>query len=245
MLSIPKKAHELKVKIFADGAEKASILELYRDPLVKGFTTNPTLMRKAGVTDYVGFAKEVLAEVKNKPISFEVFSDDFREMERQARIINSWAKNVYVKIPIMNTKRESSFDLVKKLASDRVKINVTAILTVPQVRHISAALSPNVPAVISVFAGRIADTGVNPLPIMKEAKAVLAQYKNYELLWASPRQLLDIYNAEEAGCEIITVTPEILKKTEKVGYDHHELSLDTVRMFYKDGQKVGYTLYES
>ncbi|OGZ00141.1 MAG: transaldolase [Candidatus Liptonbacteria bacterium RIFCSPLOWO2_01_FULL_52_25] len=244
-MSVPKQANELRVKIFADGAEKASMVELARDPLIKGFTTNPTLMRKAGVTDYAGFAKEVLAEIKDKPVSFEVFSDDFKEMERQARIINAWAKNVYVKIPVTNTKRESSADLIKKLASEGVKINATAILTVPQVRHIVAALNPKVPAVISVFAGRIADTGVDPLPIMKECKAITAANPNYELLWASPRQLLDIYNAEEAKCEIITVTPDILKKLGKVGYDHHELSLDTVKMFYDDGQKVGYTLYES
>lgn len=240
-----KKVEDLRIKIFGDGADKASMIELYRQPLVKGFTTNPTLMRKAGVTDYGAFAKDVLSEIKTKPVSFEVFSDDFHEMERQARIIASWAQNVYVKIPITNTKRESSFDLVKKLAADGIKINVTAILTVPQVKHISEALNPVVPAVVSVFAGRVADTGVNPIPIMKEAKAILAPHKNYELLWASPRQLYDIYNAEEAGCEIITVTPEILKKLEKVGYDHHELSLETVKMFYDDGQKVGYTLYES
>ena len=240
-----KKIGDLRIKIFADGAEKASMLELARQPLIKGFTTNPTLMRKAGVTDYAAFAKEVLAEIKDKPVSFEVFSDDFNEMERQARIIASWAPNVYVKIPITNTKRESSFDLVKKLAMGGIKIISTAILTVPQVRHISQALSPNVPAIVSVFAGRIADTGVDPLLVMKEAKQVLAPYKNYELLWASPRQLLDIYKAEEAGCEIITVTSDILKKLDKIGYDNDELSLDTVKMFYDDGQKVGYTLYES
>lgn len=240
-----KKIEDLRIKIFADGAEKASMLELARQPFIKGFTTNPTLMRKAGVTDYAAFAKEVLTEIKDKPVSFEVFSDDFNEMERQARIIASWAPNVYVKIPITNTKRESSFDLVKKLAVGGIKINSTAILTVPQVRRISQALSPNVPAIISVFAGRIADTGVDPLLVMREAKQVLAPYKNYELLWASPRQLLDIYKAEEAGCEIITVTSDILKKLDKIGYDNDELSLDTVKMFYDDGQKVGYTLYES
>lgn len=241
----PKQAHELRVKIFADGAEKASMVELARDPLIKGFTTNPTLMRKAGVSDYAGFAKEVLAEIKNKPVSFEVFSDDFKEMERQARIINAWAPNVYVKIPVMNTKRESSFDLVKRLAADGVKLNLTAILTVPQTKHIVAALNPKVPSIVSVFAGRIADTGVDPMPAMKECKAITSGVPQCELLWASTRQLLDIYDAEAAGCEIITVTPDILKKLGKVGYDHHELSLDTVKMFYEDGQKVGYTLYES
>ncbi len=240
-----KKIKDLRVKIFGDGADKDSMLELNQLPFIKGFTTNPTLMRKAGITDYASFAKEILSEIKEKPVSFEVFSDDFGEMERQARIIASWADNVYVKIPITNTKKESSFELVKKLAAERIKLNVTAILTVPQVSHIKNAFPQNVPAIISVFAGRIADTGHNPLPIMKEAKAVLATHPNLELLWASPRQLLDIYNADEAGCEIITVTHDILKKLDKIGYDHHEYSLDTVKMFYEDGQKAGYTLYES
>lgn len=242
---MPKSLSQLKIKIFADGAEKASMIELAKDPLIKGFTTNPTLMRKAGVTDYMGFAKEVLAEIRTKPISFEVFSDDFTEMERQARIIASWAPNVYVKIPITNTKKESTFELVKKLAAEGVKLNITAILTVPQVAHIIKALSSKVPAIISVFAGRVADTGADPVPIMREANAVLTPYPNYELLWASPRELLNIYQAEEVGAKIITVTPDILKKAANIGLDHHELSLQTVKMFYDDGQKVGYTLYES
>lgn len=235
-----KSIHDLNIKIFGDGADKASMLELSRLPFIKGFTTNPTLMRKAGISDYAGFAREVLAEIKDKPISFEVFSDDLKEMEHQARIINGWAENVYVKIPITNTKRESSFELVKKLAGEGVKLNITAILTIPQVEHIVRALSPKTPSVISVFAGRIADTGVNPVPIMKEAKAITSQLPGCELLWASPRQLLDIYHAAEAGAEIITVTPDILKKLDKIGYDHDELSLDTVKMFYEDGQKAGF-----
>lgn len=242
---MPKALNDLRVKIFADGADKASMVALAKDPLIKGFTTNPTLMRKAGVSDYAGFAKEVLAEIKTKPVSFEVFSDDFHEMERQARIIASWAPNVYVKIPITNTKKESAFNLVKKLAGEGVKLNVTAILTVAQVAHITKALSPEVPAIISVFAGRVADTGVDPIPMMQECKAILAPYPNYELLWASPRELLNIYHAEEVGADIITVTPDILKKGAMIGLDHHELSLQTVKMFYDDGQKVGYTLYES
>jgi transaldolase len=242
---MPKKLSELNIKIFADGAEKASMVALDKDPLVKGFTTNPTLMRKAGISDYAGFAKEVLAEITTKPISFEVFSDDFAEMERQARIINSWASNVYVKIPVMNTKKESSFDLVKKLAADGVKLNVTAILTTAQVAHIEKALNPKVPAIISVFAGRVADTGYDPIPLMQESKAILAANPNYELLWASPREVLNIFQAEEVGAHIITVTPEIIKKGEMIGMDHHELSLQTVKMFYDDGQKVGYSLYES
>ena len=237
-----KNVSDLNIKIFGDGADKASMLELARLPFIRGFTTNPTLMRKAGVSDYVGFAKEVLAEIKDKPISFEVFSDDLREMEHQARIINSWAENIYVKIPITNTKRESSFELVKKLSHEGVKLNITAILTIPQVEHIVQALSPKTPSVISVFAGRIADTGVNPFPIMKEAKAITSQISGCELLWASPRQLLDIYHADEAGAEIVTVTSDILKKLEKVGYDHEEYSLDTVKMFYEDGQKAGFEL---
>jgi transaldolase len=235
-----KNIPDLNIKIFGDGADKASMLELARLPFIKGFTTNPTLMHKAGVLDYADFAREVLSEIKDKPVSFEVFSDDFKEMESQARIISSWANNVYVKIPITNTKRESSFDLVKKLAGEGVKLNITAILTIPQVAHIVRALSPKTPSVISVFAGRIADTGVNPVPIMKEAKAITSQVPGCELLWASPRQLLDIYRANEAGSEIVTVTPDILKKLDKIGYDHDELSLDTVKMFYEDGQKAGF-----
>ncbi len=242
---MPKKIEELNIKIFADGAEKASILELANDPLIKGFTTNPTLMRKAGVTDYAGFAKEILAEIKDRPVSFEVFSDDFVEMERQARLIASWAPNVYVKIPVMNTKKEPSYDLIKKLSHDGIKLNVTAIFTLQQVENTKKALRVDVPAIISVFAGRIADTGIDPLPVMKEAKALLADNPNFELLWASPRELLNIYHAEEAGSDIITVSPDILKKMENIGLDLHEFSVQTVKMFYDDGQKVGYTLYES
>lgn len=240
---MPKKLNELRIKIFADGAEKASMLVAAVDPLVKGFTTNPTLMRKAGVTDYVGFAKEILAEIKDKPISFEVFSDDFIEMERQARIIAAWGSNVYVKIPVTNTKKISSAPLIKKLAAEGVKLNVTAILTLEQVKEVEAALAPGVPAVVSVFAGRIADTGVDPVPLMRECKKVLAAHPEHELLWASPRELYNIYQADEVGADIITVTPEIIKKGEKIGYDLNELSRETVQMFYDDGQKVGYTLY--
>ena len=240
-----KSLKDLKIKIFADGADKLSMVEAAKDPVIKGFTTNPTLMRKAGVADYAGFAKEVLAEIKDKPISFEVFSDDFAEMERQARIINAWAPNVYVKIPVMNTRSQSSALLIKKLAKEGVKVNVTAILTLAQVKDVAAALSPATPAVVSVFAGRIADTGVDPIPVMKEAKTILAPYPKYELLWASTRELLNIYQAEEVAAHIVTVPPDILKKSGMIGVDHHELSAQTVKMFYEDGQKVGYTLYES
>jgi transaldolase len=251
MATSPKKLSELKIKVFADGAEKASMVALSKDPTIKGLTTNPTLMRKAGVTDYATFAKEVLAEIKDKPISFEVFSDDFAEMERQARIIAGWAENVYVKIPVMNTKRQSSALLIAKLAGEGIKLNVTAILTTPQVVEVAKALNPKVPAIVSVFAGRIADTGVDPTPMMRECKEILIAAggtsavtgdPSFELLWASSRELLNIFQAEAVGADIITVTPEILKKAEKIGYDLGELSRETVQMFYDDGQKVGYSL---
>jgi transaldolase len=239
---MPKKLEELKIKVFADGAEKASILELAAKPYIKGFTTNPTLMNKAGITDYAGFAKDILSVIKDRPISFEVFSDDFSEMERQARLIASWGDNVYVKIPITNTKREPSYGLIKILAAGGIKLNVTAIFTLDQIKGTIAALSPEAPAVISVFAGRIADTGVDPVPLMKEAKALLAAYPKFELLWASPRELLNIFHAEEAGTDIITVTADLLKKAEKIGYPLEDFSVDTVKMFYDDGQKAGYKL---
>ncbi len=239
---MPKKLEELNIKVFADGAEKASMLELAAKPYIKGFTTNPTLMNKAGITDYAGFAKDILSVIKDRPISFEVFSDDFSEMERQARLIASWGENVYVKIPITNTKREPSYGLIKNLAAAGIKLNVTAIFTIDQIKGTIAALSPDVPAVISVFAGRIADTGVDPVPLMKESKALLAAYPKFELLWASPRELLNIFHAEEAGSDIITVTPDLLKKAEKIGYPLEDFSADTVKMFYDDGQKAGYQL---
>lgn len=242
---MPQKVEELRVKIFADGAERDGMIALAKEPFIKGLTTNPTLMRKAGVTDYTSFAKEILTHIKNKPISFEVFSDEFNEMERQAGVIAAWAPNVYVKIPVTNTKGESSTPLIKKLSRRGVNLNVTAILTVPQVETVVEALNSEKPAIISVFAGRIADTGVDPMPIMREAKKITAKYPKFELLWASTRELYNIYQAEEAGADIITVTHDILKKLAMVGYDHHALSIETVKMFYEDGQKVGYTLYES
>ncbi|MEK9173134.1 MAG: transaldolase [Patescibacteria group bacterium] len=242
---MPKKVEELKVKIFADGAERDGMIALAKESFVKGLTTNPTLMRKAGITDYASFAKDILSFIKDKPISFEVFSDEFNEMERQARIITAWAPNVYVKIPVTNTKGESSAGLIKKLSGDGVKLNVTAILTVPQVETVVNSLTPENPAIISVFAGRIADTGVDPMPIMRQAKDIVSKHPKFELLWASTRELYNIYQAEEVGAHIITVTHDILKKLAMVGYDHHALSIETVKMFYEDGQKVGYTLYES
>lgn len=236
------KLEDLKVKIFADGADKVSILELAERPYIKGFTTNPTLMRKSGVTDYEAFAKELLSAITEKPISFEVFADDFDEMERQARKISSWAKNVYTKIPITNTKSESSFDLVKKLTAEGTKLNITAILTLEQIQHILPALSPGVPSIISVFAGRVANTGRDPMPIMTEAAKAVSQVEGTELLWASSREFLNIFQAEEAGCHIITVTPDLLKSIETLGRDLTEYSLDTVKTFYNDGKEAGYQL---
>ena len=233
---------DLKVKIFADGAEKAAMLELTKNPLIKGFTTNPTLMRKAGVADYAAFAKDVLSSITDKPISFEVFSDDFKEMERQAGIIASWGENVYVKIPITNTKGESSIPLIERLSARQVKLNITAILTREQVREAVTALERSVPSVISVFAGRIADTGRDPVPTMVESRKILREYPKAELLWASTREVLNIMQAEEAGCHIITVPNDILKKLSKWGYDLTALSLDTVKMFYEDGKQAGYSL---
>lgn len=237
-----KKFEDLKIKIFADGADKASISEFFQKPFIKGFTTNPTLIRKAGVTDYQIFAKELLNLIKDKPISFEVLSDEFPEMERQARLVASWGDNVYIKIPITNTKGESSFDLIKKLSEAGIKVNCTALLDLDQVKEIAPAFSKNTPGIISIFAGRIADTGRDPKPIMKEAKEYLNKFKNIELLWASSRELLNIFQAEEANCDIITVTPAILKKIERIDEDLKKFSLETVKMFYNDAQKASYQL---
>jgi transaldolase len=237
-------ANTLKnIKIFADGASLPSMLEAARDPRIAGFTTNPTLMRKAGVTDYAAFAKEVLAAIRDKPISFEVFADDFAEMKRQALLIKTWGDNVYVKIPVTNTQRESARALIKELSSAGVKLNVTAICTLDQVREVAQALAGGAPSVVSVFAGRIADTGRDPIPLMKEALAICrAADRHIELLWASPRELLNIVQAAEAGSDIITVTPDLLKKLELVDKDLGDFSLDTVQMFFRDAQAAGYKL---
>jgi transaldolase len=237
-----KKVEDLKVKIFADGADKAGMLEMYEKPFVKGLTTNPTLMNKAGVLDYKAFCKDILTSINDKPLSFEVFSDDFAEMERQALEIASWGENVYVKIPITNTKREVSYSLVKKLADQKVKLNVTALMTLDQVRNVVAALNPNIPSYVSVFAGRIADTGCDPVPLMTSAVDILKVAPAAELIWASPRELLNIFQADEIGCHVITVTNDILKKLQLVGYDLDEYSLDTVKMFYTDAVAAGYKL---
>jgi transaldolase len=236
-----KSLSELKVKIFADGADKAGMLEMYRNPIIRGFTTNPTLMRKAGVKDYEAFAREVLESIPDRPISLEVLADDFSEMEDQARIIAAWGDNVYVKIPVTNTKAESSVGIVRRLSEDGIKLNVTALTTLDQVRIVTEALSA-APATVSVFAGRIADTGRDPVPIMAAAVEILAESPNAELIWASPRELLNIFQADAVGCHIITATNDILKKLSLVGKDLSEYSLKTVKMFYNDAQSSGFTL---
>jgi len=237
-----KKIEELKVKIFADGADKAGMLEMYAKPFVKGLTTNPTLMKKAGITDYRAFCKDILTSINDKPLSFEVFSDDFTEMERQALEIASWGDNVYVKIPITNTKQETCYALVEKLANQKVKLNVTALMTLDQVRNVVTALDPSIPSYVSVFAGRIADTGHDPLPLMTTAVEILKVAPAAELIWASPRELLNIFQADEIGCHVITVTNDILKKLTLVGYDLNKYSLDTVKMFYADAVAAGFKL---
>ena len=232
----------LRIKIFADGADLASMRALAANPRVKGFTTNPTLMRKANVTDYVAFAHQVLAAIPDRPVSFEVFADEFPEMEAQALEIASWGKNVYVKIPITNTRRASAVPLVQQLSKQGVQLNVTAVFTLAQVEAITGALDAATPAVISVFAGRIADTGVDPVPLMAEAKRISRAKPKAELLWASPRELLNIFHAESVGCDIITVTPDVLAKLELVGKSLDDYSLETVKMFYNDAQAAGFRL---
>jgi transaldolase len=233
---------DLNVKLFADGADRAGILRMYANPLIRGFTTNPTLMRHAGVTDYEAFAKDILDAVPDRPISFEVFADEFAEMERQALKISGWGENVYTKIPITNTRRERSLDLVCRLARRGVKLNVTALMTLRQVREVATALAGGPPAYVSMFAGRIADTGCDPVPIMAEAVDILRPYPNIELIWASPREVLNIFHAEAAGCHIITATHDLLHKLELVGKDLDDHSLDTVKMFHRDATQAGYAL---
>ncbi len=237
-----KDVSKLTVKVFADGAEKAGMLEMYRNPLIRGFTTNPTLMRKAGISDYRGFAKEIVQAIPDRPISFEVFADEFTEMERQALEISKWGSNVYVKIPITNTRREPSYRLLRRLARAGVKVNVTALMTLQQVREVSISLAEGPAACVSVFAGRVADTGRDPLPMMAASVELLRPYRNLELIWASPRELLNIFQADSIGCHIITVTNDVLKKLSLVGKDLDEYSLETVRMFYDDGTKAGFRL---
>jgi transaldolase len=235
-----KPVEQLSVRIFADGADLAGMLELYRQPYIKGFTTNPTLMRKAGIADYRAFARQVLAAIPDRPISFEVFSDDFAEMERQAHEIASWGENVYVKIPVTNTRGEPAYELVRRLSHSGVKVNVTALLPLEQVRAVSQALAGGAPACVSVFAGRMADTGRDPVPHMQAALAMLPP--SAELIWASPRELLNILQADAIGCHIITVTHDILKKLPLVGRNLADYSLDTVKMFFNDAAAAGFRL---
>lgn len=234
---------DLKIKIFADGADLKTMVDQYKSGIVQGFTTNPTLMQKNNITNYEVFAKEVIKEIPDKPISFEVFSDEFHDMERQAKKISSWGKNIVIKIPITNTKGESSIPLIKKLSSEGLSLNITAILTLDQVRAVKEVLNSKIYSIVSVFAGRIADTGRDPTPYMKEAAKILKPLlPNTELLWASSRELLNIFQAEESGCQIITVTPDILKKIPGINKDLSQLSLDTVRMFYDDAHKAGFRI---
>lgn len=232
----------LKVKVFADGADLDSMMALAANPLIKGFTTNPTLMKKAGIEDYAGFAKNVLSKIKDRPVSFEVFADDFPSMEAQALEIASWASNVNVKLPICNTKGESAVPSVGRLSKQGVVVNVTAIFTLDQIREVAEALDPETPAIVSVFAGRIADTGIDPVPLMKEAADILKSRPKAELLWASPRELLNIYHAEESGSHIITVSHDVLAKLGLIGKDNTQYSLETVQMFYKDATAAGYNI---
>jgi len=233
---------KLRIDLYADGANVGDMKAARESGIVKGFTTNPTLMRKSGINDYEAFAKEALAAVEGMPISFEVFADDFDEMERQARLIATWGDAVFVKIPVTNTKGESAVPLIKRLSSAGVKLNVTAILSLEQVRAVVDALDENTDAIVSVFAGRIADTGRDPVPLMTEALAIVQKKPKAQLLWASPRELLNIIQADACGCHIITVTSDLLKKLSGVGRDLEDVSLDTVKMFFNDASAAGFRL---
>lgn len=235
-------AHELKVKVFADGADLEAIRSLAADPMITGLTTNPTLMRKAGVTDYERFARAVLEAVPDRPISFEVFCDEFGEMEEQARTLASWGENVYVKIPVTNCSGERSTTVLEHLAEDGIKVNCTGLMTVEQVRWVAEAMAGGTPGCVSVFAGRIADTGVDPVPVMQASLGVLADHPTLELIWASPREVLNIVQADAIGCHIITVTHDLLKKLKLLGHDLDAFSLETVQMFRDDALSAGYSL---
>ncbi|MDR0881452.1 MAG: transaldolase [Candidatus Adiutrix sp.] len=234
--------NDLKIKLFADGADKTGMLEMYANPLIKGFTTNPTLMRKAGIRDYEAFAREIIAAIPDRPLSFEVFSDEFDEMERQARYIGSWGDNVYVKIPVTNSRGITSAPLVTRLAASGVKQNVTALTTLSQVRDVVDALAGGPSAYVSIFAGRVADTGRDPMPLMAAAVEILRPQPQLELIWASPRELWNVFQADAVGCHIITATNDILKKLALVGKDLTEYSLDTVKMFKNDAEAAGFKL---
>jgi transaldolase len=234
--------NRLTVKIFADGADEAGMLEMYARPYIKGLTTNPTLMRKAGIANYRAFAKDILSHINDKPVCFEVLADEFAEMERQALDIAGWADNVYVKIPVTNTKRETSRALVKRLSDRQVKLNVTAIMTLAQLEEVMTALNPATASYLSIFAGRIADTGIDPLPMMRKAVEMLKVNSKAELVWASSRETFNIFQANAIGCQVITVTNDILNKLSLIGHDLTEYSLDTVKMFYDDARRAGFSL---
>jgi len=241
-LQTAKPLAALKVKLFADGADLAGMKEMAANPMIKGFTTNPTLMRKAGIADYRAFARDVLAAIPDRPVSFEVFADEFGEMETQAMEIASWGRNVNVKIPVSNTKGEFAGPVIERLSQRGVQVNVTALLTLEQVERVTERLAPQTPAIISVFAGRIADTGVDPVPLMAKAVKIMKAKPKAELIWASPRELLNVFQADAVGCHIITATNDILKKLALVGKDLDQYSLETVEMFYKDAKAAGFTI---
>lgn len=236
------KAAKMKIKIFADGADKKGMLEMYQKPFIKGFTTNPTLMRKANIKDYKAFALDIIKAIPDRPISLEVFSDDFKEMERQALEIASWGNNVNVKIPITNTEQKPSYDLISRLIKARVKLNVTAMMTLEQVKEVASVVKGGPTCFVSVFAGRVADTGRDPVPLMTKAVGLLRSAPNAELIWASPRELLNIFQADSIGCHIITVTNDILNKLSLLDKDLSEFSLDTVKMFYNDAKASGFSI---
>lgn len=233
---------DLKIKLYADGADLASMQQMYQLPYIQGFTTNPTLMNKAGIRDYAAFAKQALELIPDRSISFEVFSDDFDDMARQARLIAAWGENVYVKIPVTNTKGESAVPLIRELTQSGVKLNVTAVFTLRQTDEIATALQNGAPAILSIFAGRIADAGMDPVPLMSQALHLIQPMPNIELLWASPREVFNVVQANDIGCHIITATPDILGKLKSLGKDLTEFSLDTVKMFYNDATAAGFTL---
>ena len=235
---------DLKIKIFADGADFDSILKLYANPLIKGFTTNPTLMRKAGITDYEAFGRKILSAIPDRPISLEVFADEFDEMEKQARIIAAWGRNVNVKIPVTNTRGVFSGEVIRQLSSEGISLNVTAVFTLDQISRVVEALNPGTPSIVSVFAGRIADTGIDPEPLMKSALEIVSSHPKAELLWASPRELLNVFHADRCGTHIITVTHDLLGKLSNVGYDLDTFSLDTVKMFHTDASTSQFSIEE-
>ena len=237
-----KNISDLKIKLFADGANYNDIISHNENPIIKGFTTNPTLMKKAGIENYEDFSKKILTAIKDKPISLEVFADEIQEMFEQANIINSWGKNVYVKIPVMNTKEESTLEIIKDLMNLNVKLNITAIMTLNQVEELCGIMNKTTPIIISIFAGRVADTGVDPVPHMREAKTMLNEFQNAELLWASPRELLNVFHAESVDCDIITATSDILSKIKLLNKDLYRYSRETVEMFRADAVSAGYKI---